>query len=392
MDNFAAIHELLRDNLEAYEKQKAGGQADPHEKLLAALERPYMKMPNHEEFLAALRAELTADECRAWFAYPDFSYKAQPLTVSEACANAEEDLKTSFEALSDSLVNKGFLTAVPRMDGNSGYMRTYMLYLCFNAVEANDGSRIGKAAQDFWLYVTDVDGSKLRSMATEHVVLPNPVAITGRRVDGRVEMNVDIPDTREVIPTDLCEDMLSRCSQIAVIDCICRQAVENRGDRACDYPIKEACFLFNEAANEAIQGGWGKELTRDEAAKLLEEMRDMGLVQVTSNFHHPLSLCNCCSCCCLCLRTMARNEDTVARASRYQVQVVRPGECIGCGSCAGVCQMDAVVFTDAGVGINDAKCIGCGQCVTRCPKSVLKMKAKAGETGPDRYCADRIYL
>lgn len=391
-DNFASIHQLLRDSLEQYEQSKEGVPADPHQRLLAALEHPYMTMPNRDAFLSALRQELTAEECRAWFAYPDFSYRASALRPEEAAGNADADLRADFAALSDSLIRKGFLTPMPRKDGSSGYLRTYLLYLCFSAVGSNSGSPLDKALQDFWLYVADVDGSRLRTMAPEHRVLPNPVSLTGRQIDGRIAMNVEIPDTREVIPTDLCEEMLHRCTHIAVIDCICRQAKENRGDRSCDYPIKEVCFLFNEAAYEAIRGGWGKELTTEQARKLLEELRDQGLVQVISNLQHPLSLCNCCSCCCLCLRALARNEDTLAAASRFRVQVIRPDQCIGCGSCAAVCQMGAVSFSDAGVAIRSDLCIGCGQCVCRCPKTVLKMKALPNAQGPDKYMVDRIFL
>lgn len=391
-DNFASIHQLLRDHLDQYENAKAGRSQDPHERVLTALEYPYMTLPNRDAFLAALRQTLTEQECRAWFAFPDFSYRVQPLRPEEALAKAEEDLKPVFMALADSLMAKGFLTPMPRPDGTTGYLRTYMLYLCFGAIEANDGTPLNRALQDFWLYVTDVDGSRLRTTAVEHRVLPDPVAITGRRADGRVAMNVEIPDTREVIPTDLCEEVLRRSSHIAVINCICRQAQENQGKRVCEHPIKEVCFLFNEAAYEAIQGGWGRALTRDEARNLLEELRDQGLVQVVSNFQHPLSLCNCCSCCCLCLKTMARNEDTIARPSRYRVKILRPESCVHCGKCAGVCQMAAIGADDFGMFIDESKCIGCGQCVSRCPASVLKMEPIPGAQGPDRYTADRIFL
>ncbi|MBQ9015198.1 MAG: 4Fe-4S binding protein [Firmicutes bacterium] len=391
-DNFASMYQLLRDHLDQYEKAKTGESQDPHERVLTALEHPYMRLPNRDAFLAGLRQTLTAEECRAWFAYPDFNYRVQPLRPEEAYGNAEDDLKPGFQALTEHLIAKGFLTPLPRTDGGTGYMRTYLLYLCYAAIDSNDRTPLGRAIQDFWLYIADVDGSKLRLMAPEHRVLPDPISITGRRSDGRVVMNVEIPDTREVIPSDLCEDLLSRCDHIAVINCVCRQAIENRGDRACEYPIKDVCFLFNEAAYEAIQGGWGKELSRDEARKLLEELRDLGLVQVTSNFQHPLSLCNCCSCCCICLRTMARNEDSMAQRSRYRVRIVRPESCIHCGRCVSACQMGAVGADAFGMFINDSKCIGCGQCVSRCPASVLKMQAAPDAPGPDRYCVDRIYL
>ena len=152
------------------------------------------------------------------------------------------------------------------------------------------------------------------------------------------------------------------------------------------------CFLLaiRYRHHEGIHGGGAKVLTFEEARMKLEELRGLGLVQVISNLQHPLSLCSCCSCCCLCLRTMARNEDNMTIRSRFTVQVIRPDQCIGCGQCAAVCQMDAVSFSDTGVSIHPDKCIGCGQCVSRCPKGVLKMKALPDAAGPDRYSIDRI--
>ncbi len=48
--------------------------------------------------------------------------------------------------------------------------------------------------------------------------------------------------------------------------------------------------------------------------------------------------------------------------------------CLGFGSCAQVCPVDAITITDKGIAVVDkGKCIGCTKCVDACPKNIIKM-------------------
>lgn len=41
--------------------------------------------------------------------------------------------------------------------------------------------------------------------------------------------------------------------------------------------------------------------------------------------------------------------------------------CIACGSCAGVCPMQAIYEGDGKYEINPEKCVACGSCAEQCP-------------------------
>ena len=387
MDNIENIQRYIINNVMNYEDEKAG-RVDPYERMLRSLEAPYERMPDHDRVLGLLRQKFTEGDIAVWFSFPDFSYRIQPLTVEEAAQKAEPGVSAVMES-AKKLIDEGFLVQLPRQDGGLGYVRTYMLYLAFGSVLKNDHDPLTDAFIDWWLHILR-DASRLRTISPEHRVLPHEESLPKT---GKVQMGLQIPDTRQVLPTDLSETVLRGVDRIAVIDCVCRAATEARGMRECDYPIEGVCFLFNEAAEEAIKVGYGRELSHEEGIDLLHRLRDMGLVQVISNSVRPLSMCNCCSCCCICLNSIMRNERTMAVPSRFTAQVIQADRCIGCGQCASFCQASAISFTDSGVTISEAACFGCGQCAARCPAEVIGMKLKAGAPeGPARQSQDRIYL
>ena len=432
-DNIENIQQSVLNFVADYEEMKAG-HIDLYEKMLRFLEAPYNRMPQHDQVIALLRQTFTEEDIRAWFCFPDFDYRSQPLYIEEACAHAEPADQPGFARAVQNLIDHDFLLQAPREDGTLGYMRTYMLYLAFGSVLKNDHAPLTEAFIDWWMHVLN-ENAHLRTVNLEHRVLPHEASLTGAAagmgapagagatgatvsmgagaaagmgapagagISGadaaassggtRISMNLEIPDTREILPTDLADAVLRGVDHMAVIDCVCRAATEARNVRSCDYPIEGVCFLFNEAANEAIKVGYGREVTNEEGIELMHRLRDMGLIQVISNSLRPLSMCNCCSCCCICLNTLARNESYLATPSRFIAEVAHPDRCVGCGKCAASCQMSAVEFSDAGVSIT-AGCVGCGHCVVKCPAGVLKMKLKPGAPeGPARDRFNRIYL
>lgn len=399
IDNIENIQQYVLNFVKDYEDEKAG-KIDIYEKMLRFLEAPYNRMPQHDHVLALLKQTFTPAQVRAWFAFPDFSYESHALLIDEAAQQADPEDRAAFRELAQGLIDQDFLVQVPRPDGQLGYMRSYMLYLAFGSVLKNDHAPLTEAFIDWWLHVLN-ENAHLRTVQPEHRVIPHQMSIAGMAAapaagsapaDGRISMQMPIPDRRQVLPSDLSDAVLGAVDRMAVIDCVCRAATEARHIRSCDYPIEGVCFLFNEAADEAIKVGYGRQVTNAEGIELMHRLRDMGLIQVISNAERPLSMCNCCSCCCICLNTLARNESYLATPSRFLAEVANPEACIGCGKCAGACQMSAISFTDAGPSIG-ASCVGCGQCVVRCPAGVLRMKVKPG--APDRLPREsfhRIYL
>ncbi|MBQ9060110.1 MAG: hypothetical protein IJ128_03105, partial [Firmicutes bacterium] len=199
MDNFENIQQSILNFVSDYEDEKAGN-VDIYEKMLRQIEAPYERMPQHDLVLALLKETLPEEAVRAWFAFPEFDYRSQPLHVEEAAGRAEAQDQPGFARAAQVLIDHDFLVQAPRKDGSLGYMRTYMLYLAFGSVLKNDHAPLTDAFIDWWLHVLN-DAPQLRSRQAEHRVIPHQESIS-------VSMNMDIPDTREVIPTDLADAVL----------------------------------------------------------------------------------------------------------------------------------------------------------------------------------------
>lgn len=47
--------------------------------------------------------------------------------------------------------------------------------------------------------------------------------------------------------------------------------------------------------------------------------------------------------------------------------------CLGYGSCARVCPVDAITIVDGLAKVDAAVCIGCGKCIPACPRNIIEM-------------------
>lgn len=395
MTNFYGMYQMLGHQMGRYEKQRSGQPEDPHERMLDMLREPYNDLSNYQEFLTALRQTLTAEEAEAWCAYPDYTLRTVPRTPAELRERVKPEIQADLEGLSASLAQKGLLIEAPAPSGEKGYMRNYLFGLASFLIYHPDGTLLSDACFRWFRDLVDGgDSAKLRGIHPDYRILPHEGTLTGEAKYGRIPMNLEIPDTREVIPSiDRAEEILKKCYRFAVIKCLCRAAKDQDHSRTCDYPVDDVCLLFDEVADGELAAGSAKELTLEEALDVLRRCREDGLVQLISNAEHPLCICNCCECCCLCLRSMRRFEDTVAEVSRYAADAAGRERCVGCGACVKICPMEACAVEHGSVQVKGQQCIGCGLCVSRCPKGVLKMAKRPGAS--DRIIQrelDRIYI
>lgn len=395
MTNFYGMYQTLGDHMRRYEKQRSGQPEDPHEQMLDMLQEPYNELRNYQEFLVALRQALTAEEAEVWCVYPDYTFRTVPRTPAELQNCVRPEIQTRLEALSDSLAQKGFLIEAPGLSGQKGYMRNYLFGLANFLIYHPDGTLFSDACYHWFRDIVDGgDSAKLREVHPEYRVLPHEGTLTGETKYGRIPMNLEIPDTREVIPSiDRAEEILKKCYRFAAVKCLCRVAKDRDHSRTCDHLVDDVCLMFDEVADGEIAAGTAKELTLEETLDVLRRCREDGLVQVISNAEHPLCICNCCACCCVCLRSLKRFEDTVAEGSRYTADVHNRENCVGCGACVRLCPMEACALQNGKVQVKNQQCIGCGLCVSQCPKGVLKMAKRPGAS--DRLIQrelDRVYI
>jgi ferredoxin len=183
-------------------------------------------------------------------------------------------------------------------------------------------------------------------------------------------------------------DLVRQQEIISVEPCICRKEQGLLGNE-CEKP-KEVCIGFGDFARFYIDNGMGREITVDEALKVLDTAEEAGLVACPTNSQKIEAICCCCSCCCPILRfakMMPRPGDSVT--SYYEARI-DPDECNSCELCLDRCQMDAIREVDGVWEVADGQCIGCGLCVAECPPAAISMVAKPGKEPPPMTFNDAL--
>jgi NAD-dependent dihydropyrimidine dehydrogenase PreA subunit len=173
----------------------------------------------------------------------------------------------------------------------------------------------------------------------------------------------------------------SKC--ITVGTCYCRHKMEHMG-KACDMP-QDVCMTFNNAAKSLSKHGIAKEITKEEAMKVLDKCVKLGLVQIGDNIQEGVNwICNCCGCCCEAILAYKKLDYKMKLKSNFYAVV--DDNCIGCGICVKRCPVDALKIIDIKdekakkekktLIVDLDKCIGCGVCERFCPKKSIKMERK----------------
>lgn len=184
-----------------------------------------------------------------------------------------------------------------------------------------------------------------------------------------IPVNRTIEDKSDILPYELAARMVGDADKLAVTDCTCRLSHKN-----CDRPL-EVCLQLNRGAEYAIKRGSGREITKEEARKILDESEEAGLVHVADNRAGLGNvLCNCCPCCCQMLVPMVEmGLMELSAPSRFRA-VVDAELCTGDEECVERCPMKAIKVEEDVAAVDEALCIGCGLCVTVCPSSALALE------------------
>jgi len=160
------------------------------------------------------------------------------------------------------------------------------------------------------------------------------------------------------------------------INCICRKAHIMRGEQCKVTSREETCFGMGEMADLYINEGWGREVTRQEALEMLHLNQEEGLVFQAENIKDPKFICSCCGCCCGVLTNLKEFPKTVDFFSTNYYAQINADECVGCGTCIDVCQIDAIKMKNEVSKVNIWRCIGCGNCVASCPEEAIQLMKK----------------
>ena len=195
-----------------------------------------------------------------------------------------------------------------------------------------------------------------------------------------------IQDTRQILPYEDVAKILDAQDYFTVSICPCRHR-KNLDPAApnCQHPT-ENCLHFGRLGHYIVENSLGKEITKKEAQKILQEAAESGLVHGLSNWlEGPDTICNCCQCCCLWFEGFHKLKHAQSlNASNYRVKN-HPETCQGCGLCVKRCPMEALKLETSPLARNKTGkiavlspdlCLGCGVCASKCPTQSLQLERR----------------
>ena len=241
--------------------------------------------------------------------------------------------------------------------------------MCRNLIQFHDATILWKGASreflDLWQRFMEEEWPGFARRHVQHVKKPATRIIPVQR---SVETG-----KQQILDADSVDRIIQTADVLAVTRCTCRVIA-----RKCGRP-KEVCLQVDNAARYTIDRGSGREITREEALKILRDCEAQGLVHVTMNkMDVGHFICNCCPCCCQTLPLIIREGLWISDPSRFRAGI-DPEACVFCEACRERCHFNALEETADGkgnpiMGVIAEKCMGCGLCHGTCPEDAITLR------------------
>lgn len=182
-------------------------------------------------------------------------------------------------------------------------------------------------------------------------------------------------------PYQKLEESIKNARTISVTDCVCRKEARLIGE-GCEYPI-ETCLSFGVAAEYYIENGIGREISAEEAIRIVKEADEAGLIHAGANSKHLSNICNCCPCCCASMKGITKKGLDKHRFLNAMFEsIIDEEKCISCGNCIERCPVGAIDLDDFAKVDRDL-CLGCGLCASICPEGAITIQLR--EDGEEPY-------
>lgn len=198
----------------------------------------------------------------------------------------------------------------------------------------------------------------------------------------------------EVLDWEKASSIIKSAKSIGVSLCACRHKASHLG-KSCGNPEK-TCLTFNTSADLLIKNSMAELITTDQAMRILQQCKELGLAQTADNVQQNVSyMCNCCGCCCGMFQAMKTFNLRNAIVTSNWIAEIDSDKCKGCGACIKACPAAAIGFTnesntDRKVIRDDNLCLGCGVCYAACKFGGIHMKQRAQRVVVPETAFDKI--
>ncbi len=329
--------------------------------------------PHNEYLIQILQENLQEQEAELLLLLPTEVAPFKPVTVDELAVRTSIPETQLIETL-DRLASRGLLFKGRRSDGEPGYSFLQFGY--------------GMPQAIFW---PNEDTPYARRMAELCIRHSSPEVLTeafggpGTKVFRWLPVHRRVEYGRQaVLPYARIEEVISRTSEIALVNCNCRVMSRLKGRSPCDYPL-DVCMKYDDLAEYVITVGIGRKLSKDEALAVNRKAEEAGCVHFADNLVEGQirHACNCCPCCCWSLGNYKRRR--VPRDLLMACQFIRETDmeaCAGCGECVDACPIGAVRMGDTTPEVDLDWCIGCGVCSLSCPTEAITMVRRDAVADP----------
>lgn len=362
---------------------------DKTDEMLNELGSYYGGITNRAIFHRAIHELLTDRDIDVWFLFPP--HTNEPATIESVRSQYNGDLG-AFDDSVHTLMNESFLFQWDIQNGKPRFVRSYLFKMTMAHGLEFESSLLATALTDWFNILREGGVDRVPMSSPEYRAIPSEAILTGSNAYGSIPLNLEIPDTREVVTYDIVSEMVKNAHLIIVINCFCRSSKKLMHTRTCDHPL-ETCILFDKLAEDTLKWGEGRIISADEALRIVKDCRAKGLMTQISNSKEPSILCNCCACCCGVIGGYERKRYVGGKPSRFRISV-DPLKCQGCGVCTGICPIHSIGMSNGKANVDDTKCVGCGLCAEHCSSGALHytLRENADTYLPDRERLDVMFL
>lgn len=192
----------------------------------------------------------------------------------------------------------------------------------------------------------------------------------------------------KLLPYEDWRAVIKRHKTITVSPCQCRSMFKAIGVPIPQDQPMETCLSFGDVAEYFIENNLGRQITQEEAVKIMENAIAKGMVVEALCAKNPDILCCCHADSCGNLMGFRGFDGNVGCQKYYSAYTLEydAAKCLKCGLCVAKCPMHSIKQTEDGLVVTDNACVRCGQCVPSCPGKarILKQMPDYPEL-PDNY-------